>query len=57
MSPNTRMMLPAVTDEALEGLKFSVCLPEDLARTVLQRRAHDGEALEWVRDVPTVTAG
>ncbi len=36
--------LPPITDEALEGLKFSVCLPEGLARAVLQIRAIDLEA-------------
>jgi ATP-dependent Lhr-like helicase len=49
------VQLPAVTDEALEGLKFSVCLPAPLARSVLQQRAMDLAAVEWVKRTPHVT--
>jgi hypothetical protein len=35
-----------VTDEALEGLKFAACLPDSLARLVLERRATDQKAVE-----------
>jgi ATP-dependent Lhr-like helicase len=45
--------LPAISDDALEGLKFSVCLPDQLARTVLEQRAHDEEAVRWVKQAPT----
>jgi ATP-dependent Lhr-like helicase len=46
--------LPPITDEALDGLKFSACLPGPLARSVLQRRAMDPVAVEWVRRTPHV---
>ena len=48
---------PAVEDEALDGLKFSVCLPPHLARLVLERRAEDAGAVEWVRGQQVVTVG
>ncbi|MCA9520888.1 MAG: DEAD/DEAH box helicase, partial [Myxococcales bacterium] len=35
-----------VTDEALAGLKFRVCLPEDLARSVLARRMRDSAGVD-----------
>jgi len=41
--------LPSITDDALEGLKFAVCLPEPLARSVLEQRAKDVVAVDWVR--------
>jgi ATP-dependent Lhr-like helicase len=39
---------PVITDEALEGLKFSVCLPPEIARRVLERRAEDRSAVKWI---------
>lgn len=55
----TPIVLPAVTDEALAGLKFSACLPDHLARLVLQRRAQDAEAVGWVlkQRVTTIESG
>lgn len=47
-------LLPPITDEALEGLKFSACLPEPLARSVVQQRAKDQVAVDWVRRTPHV---
>jgi ATP-dependent Lhr-like helicase len=49
-------LLPEVVDEALDGLKFSACLPPALARRVVSRRLADPEAVaaclaERVRDV------
>jgi ATP-dependent Lhr-like helicase len=38
-------MHPAVDEQALEGLKFSACLPHDLAIWVLQSRLRDDEAV------------
>jgi ATP-dependent Lhr-like helicase len=46
-----------LTDAALEGLKFSTCLPESLARFVLQQRADDERSVQWVRDTPNVVVG
>ena len=36
---------PEVTAKALEGLKFSACLPPELASRVLQRRMTDSDAV------------
>ena len=49
--------LPPVTDEALDGLKFSACLPVTLAKSVLQQRAKDAQAVEWVKETPHVVIG
>lgn len=38
---------PDVDERALEGLKFSVCLPEHLAEQVIQRRGEDRAAVTW----------
>lgn len=38
-------MAPEVSDDALEGLKFSVCLPDGLARLVVQQRSTDAAAV------------
>lgn len=48
---------PIVADEAIEGLKFSVCLPPELARHVLARRAEDPRAVAWVLEAPAATCG
>lgn len=48
------VQLPPVTDAALEGLKFSSCLPLELAQTVLQQRATDRHAIECVSSSGTV---
>ena len=45
-----------ITDEALESLKFSVCLPRELANRTLQKRGADPEAVakclrEPIRDI------
>ena len=48
---------PPVEDEALDGLKFSVCLPPHLARLVLERRAEDARAVGWARGHQIVTVG
>jgi len=39
--------VPAVNDPALDGLKFSECLPTDLAARVVQA---------WLADLPAVAA-
>lgn len=41
-----------VTDEAVEGLKFSACLPSDVARRVVERRAADDVGVRAVLDGP-----
>ena len=48
------VLLPPVSDNALEGLKFSVCLPDALGRAVVQRRSIDSESVEQVRRAPVV---
>ena len=47
---------PAVDEQALDGLKFSVCLPKDLASGVIQRRGHDERAVAWVLRAPMSSA-
>jgi len=44
----TPKVAPAVANDALDGLKFSACLPDHLARLVLQRLAQDAKAVGWV---------
>ncbi len=41
-----------VSDQILEGLKFASCLPEDLARSVVQHRLADSVALSQVLAEP-----
>ena len=43
-------MLPTVNDKAIEGLKFSVCLPLERARHILETRASDPGAVRRVLD-------
>jgi hypothetical protein len=43
------VQLPPVTDAALEGLKFSDCLPLGLAQSVLQQWAVDDYAVPCLR--------
>jgi hypothetical protein len=45
-----------VGDDALDGLKFSACLPKHLAALVLQRRADDPRGARWVLEQPVMTA-
>jgi ATP-dependent Lhr-like helicase len=53
------LLRPDVTEDALDGLKFSACLPKHLAGLVLQRRADDARAARWVIEqrVRSVTEG
>ena len=45
-------LVPEVTTKALEGLKFSACLPPELASRVLQRRMADSDAVRRVLAEP-----
>jgi hypothetical protein len=45
-------LVPEVTTKALEGLKFSACLPPELATRVLQRRMADSDAVRRVLSQP-----
>jgi ATP-dependent Lhr-like helicase len=45
-------LVPNVTTKALEGLKFSACLPPDLATRVLQLRMTDSDAVRRVLAEP-----
>jgi hypothetical protein len=49
---NSATLLPAVNREALEGMKFSDCLPPALAVHVLGMRNRDPMALEHVLRTP-----
>ena len=48
---------PEIADEAIVGLKFSECLPKELAAQVLQRRTCDREAVETVLEERLVVVG
>jgi len=41
-------MRPAVEEQAIEGLKFSACLPMEMAIHTLRARLRDGHALRAV---------
>ena len=45
-------LLPEVSSEALEGMKFSACLPPALAVQVLGMRSRDTGAVEHVLGTP-----
>jgi hypothetical protein len=51
-SRNPDTLLPTVSPDALEGLKFSDCLPSQLAVHILGTRARDWMAIEHVLDRP-----
>jgi hypothetical protein len=44
--------LAAVDEQAIEGLKFSACLPHELALDMLQSRLGDPVSLQWVLNQP-----
>lgn len=44
---DVRTMLPAVEEKAIDGLKFSECLPHDLAVRVVESRLRDPAAVEY----------
>jgi ATP-dependent Lhr-like helicase len=48
-------LLPPVSQQALDDLKFGPCLPRDLALGMLGRRAADAQALRAVVDEPLRT--
>ena len=45
-------MAAAVDERAITGLKFSACLPHDLALDMLRMRLSDPPALQWVLEQP-----
>src|SRR5262249_2193300 len=45
-------LLPAVEEEAIEGLKFAECLPPEQATLIVQQRFRDLTAVEHVMDSP-----
>jgi ATP-dependent Lhr-like helicase len=45
-------MRAAVDEQAIEGLKFSACLPHELALDMLQSRISDPASLQWVLKQP-----
>ena len=51
-STSAETLVPEVSDRALEGLKFTACLPEGLARRVLQRRMMDVAGVEKILAEP-----
>jgi ATP-dependent Lhr-like helicase len=44
---NVSTMRPAVEEKAIDGLKFSQCLPHDLAVRVVESRLRDPAAVEY----------
>jgi ATP-dependent helicase Lhr and Lhr-like helicase len=42
----------AVSERAMQGLKFSECLPHDLALDMLRTRLRDPAATQWVLERP-----
>lgn len=51
-SRDLSLFLPEVDEQAVHGLKFSECLPSDLAHNVLQVRLQDKEGLRHVLSTP-----
>lgn len=47
-------MVPEVSTKAIDGLKFSECLPADLAERVLQERMRDSNAIRRIQAEPRV---
>jgi ATP-dependent helicase Lhr and Lhr-like helicase len=45
-------MRAAVDEQAIEGLKFSECLPHEVALDMLQARLGDPPAIQWVLEQP-----
>jgi ATP-dependent Lhr-like helicase len=51
-SKNPAELLPAVDEEAIDGLKFAECLPAELALHAMQQRLWDRAAVESVISRP-----
>jgi ATP-dependent Lhr-like helicase len=51
-SQDVTSMYPAVDELAIDGLKFSECLPTDLATEMLERRLQDPDATGRILEVP-----
>jgi len=49
---NVPEMRVVVDEQAIKGLKFSECLPHDLALSMLQMRLSDRQATKWVLEQP-----
>ena len=45
-------MCPAVNEQAIEGLKFSECLPQELALEMLQERLRDDQSTTSLLKIP-----
>lgn len=56
-SPEAVLGQIPVSDAAIEGLKFSVCLPPTRARQVLRRRLVDIEGIQSCLEQPIITVG
>lgn len=50
LSPN--LLVPAINPEAITGLKFSSCLPMEVATEMLQHRLMDPDAVSFVLNEP-----
>jgi ATP-dependent Lhr-like helicase len=50
-------MRVAVDEQAIDGLKFSACLPHELAMDMLQSRLGDPASLQWVLKQPVNNLG
>jgi ATP-dependent helicase Lhr and Lhr-like helicase len=51
-SGDANKMRAAVDEQAIEGLKFSACLPHELSLDMLQSRLGDPASLQWVLQQP-----
>ena len=50
---DVKTMRPAVEEKAIDGLKFSECLPQDLAVRVVESRLRDPSAVEYtIHELP-----
>jgi ATP-dependent Lhr-like helicase len=49
---DVRQMRAAVDEQAMAGLKFSACLPHELALDMLQSRLSDLPSVQWVQQQP-----
>ncbi|MFN9769499.1 MAG: DEAD/DEAH box helicase, partial [Planctomycetota bacterium] len=52
MRRDASILLPAIDEIALESLKFSECLPRELAIQILQRRLHDAKGISYALSSP-----
>lgn len=57
IDPATAVDLVAITDEAMEGLKFADCLPREMGRGILRKRMEDRKGVEACKAEPVRWVG